>query len=131
MSWIAQEWSKVGIAILTVGKSIEWIYNAWEKLRPIEEFVERRYHERRHNMISISTLADLPKDLALLAAVMPKIQASIPLIQKTAADISQAYADQKNPAALVNDLNVLLADLNTDLSAIASLFPKQTPTQNG
>ena len=107
----------------------------WDRVEPVilkfrkaEIFVERRIHERRHNMINLTLLAEVPQALNLIVTAIPKVQAAIPLVQKTVADINQAVADGKNPAALTADLTNLLADLNNDLIAISSLFPAPAPT---
>lgn len=79
-------------------------------------------------MLNLSFLTELPKDLALVATIVPKIQAALPLIQKNLKDVSQAIADQKNPTALMADVNVLLEDLTEDIQALSDILPKSTPT---
>ena len=97
------------------------------KLFGIRKYIERRIGERRHEtMFDIKSLLDLPQDLAVLATIVPRLQAAIPLIQQNVADLNQAVADQKDPVALANDVSKLLTDLSADLKLIGDLLPKPT-----
>ena len=114
------------VHVLAVG-AVTWF---WKERRILKEVLEDGLERRQKEtpMLNLSILTELPKDLALLATIVPKIQAAIPVIQKNAADLSQAIADQKNPIAEVADITTLLADLNMDLAILSSILPASTPT---
>ena len=78
-------------------------------------------------MTTLQVLAEVPKTLALVAEAAPKVQADIPLILKTLADLKQASADQKDPTALIVDLENLLTDANGGFAAAAALFGVSIP----
>jgi hypothetical protein len=104
-----------------VENSSKIIRNIFRIVRPLE----RRIKERRHtvfNPIQAFTIAE--EDLAKLTTAIATIQTNLPLIAKIVGDVGQAAADEKNPAALMQDLPVLLTDTNTALQIIASLLPK-------
>lgn len=69
-------------------------------------------------MINLKALLDVPKDLILIATVIPKVQAAIPQIEKTIADFSTAAGDQKDPVKLISDIKVILDDIKADLALL-------------
>lgn len=106
-----------------------WFWQERKILKDVlEDHLERR--QKEPNMIdlkSLNILTELPKDIAILLTVLPKIQAAIPLMQKNMADLQKAIADQKDPAALLVDINTLLEDANEDLKVVSDILPPKAP----
>ena len=96
-----------------------WLHRERKILRDV---ISRKL-ERRHTMIPLTVLAEIPQALTLVTTVVPKIEAAVPLISKTIADVNQAIKDGKNPTALQADLVTALTDIQNDLSTFAAFFP--------
>lgn len=62
-------------------------------------------------------------DINLAVQAVQKVQAALPQIQKTVNDIRQAAADKQDTVKFDADLVTLMADIEQDLSLLASLFP--------
>lgn len=93
----------------------------YERFRSTEEFIERRYHQRRHTMINPIAILE---DVSLAAQAVQKLKENLPLIAKTVADLKQAVSDKNDPTKLYGDLDALLSDVNADLALLQSLFPQ-------
>ena len=122
MSWWGQEWHKVCIGVLTLGKSIEWVAGAynwlWEKVKPLEEFVEMQKIERRShmNLAAIGTLASwFQKLVPFFDAAIAEIN---PLITTESADVQAAWA------ALVKCFSDFKAAIAAVKTAVANAAPK-------
>lgn len=99
-------WGLVFHRIVT-GVGVTWltIDRIWEKVRPIEEFVERRYHERRIHNMSMTQIVKVAEEAPQLIGqiittvndakkVLAELQAN-PDAQKVLADITAIEAQIK------------------------------------
>lgn len=116
LEFLAQQWHKILIAFLSIGKTIEWGLQAWEKFKPVEEFIERRYHERRHSMFNPLT--------ALV--ILGEIEKSLPALQQALKDVNQAIADKNNATAEFQDVAKILSDVQSLITAFG--VPPASPT---
>ena len=120
LNWIRDEWHRVVIFLLAMDHLYDRLQPMFEKLKNTEEYVEKRFHQRRHEMLNPITIVT---DINLAVTAITKVQAALPQIQKTVADIKQAVADKQDTTKLDADLVTLMADVQTDLEDISNLFP--------
>lgn len=95
MTWLSQEWHKIIIALLALERLADWIYRLWKRFKPIEEFVERRIHERRH----ITMTDPLEYLIGEVEMLLAKLHALKPQVEQTMVDGQQIQKDVKEGMA--------------------------------
>ena len=78
----------------------------WEKFKPVEEFVERRMHDRRQDM-----------------SIITEVEALIKIIPQIEQVIADAKAAEQTPqvAQMISDLEAIIAE-------VKGLLANPTPT---
>ena len=127
MTWLAAHLKELihdGIHLVFMPAAV-WLWNERRVLKEVlEDGLERRHENKGDPMINPLTIL---QDITTVSQAVAKIQAAVPQVLKIVSDIKQAQADQKNPVALTADLTTILADIQADLTLIASLVPPATP----
>jgi hypothetical protein len=114
LEWISAEWHKVVIFLLMMDHLYDRLLPMFEKFHTAEQYLDRRFHERRHNMTPIATkVAEGFQILNIALSNAPKILA----------DIATAEAAQKDPVAEMAALSQLLADLQPAVNSLIALVP--------
>jgi hypothetical protein len=90
----------------------------FEKYRTAEQYLDRRFHQRRHTMSTpIATkIAEGFQILNIALANAPKIMA----------DVAAAEAAEKDPTAELAALSQLLADVQPAVNSLVALVPPPT-----
>lgn len=105
------------IGHLMTAAIIAWITQERKTLKDVLQ----GHLERRQDMINPVAILE---DVSLAAEAVEKLKENLPLIAKTVADLKQAVSDKSDPTKLYLDLDALLADVNSDLALLQSLFPQ-------
>lgn len=119
LNWIRDEWHRVVIFLLAIDHLYDRLLPMFEKYRTAEQYLDRRFHNRRHTM----PLSGFATKVAAGFQVLNIALANAPKIM---ADIAAVEADQKDPTAELAALSQLLADVQPAVQALIALVPPPT-----
>jgi hypothetical protein len=116
LKWLAAEWHRVLIALLTLDHLWDRLEPHIEKFKSAADFVERRLHERRHtDMENILTYLGMAKyAIPVIDAIVAEIKAVVPVekadIVAAVAAVEKAVADLKTAIeALITAVKAAIA----------------------
>lgn len=105
LRWLGAEYHKLLIIAIVIDRAWDRLVRFWDKIVGVEEFIEKRYHERRFTTMNlqaieamigvakkfIPTLENVITQLPVLAGpVSADVEADIQAVLKTISDLQSA-----------------------------------------
>lgn len=116
MTWLSASWHKILIGLLTADRLWCRGLQLWDHCKPLEEFVERRMHERRQNTMNIEKWFEHLADF-IIGAFQHTAPAVTEAVTQAAAGAAIATAEQDPKVQAVTAASVALLAAAQNLKA--------------
>ena len=126
MNWFANSWHKIIIVIIALDRLWNRLYPLYEKADKVEQYLEKRWHERRKGDIN---MANPIADIQLALQILAEVRTALPILGKSIVDLKQAWVDKTDATKATNDLAQVLTDLEPLINQVLSLVPSAAQSQ--